>query len=39
VLLERELAELRASASRTFVVATHEPARLEPLASVRLSLA
>ena len=38
-LLERELAELRATASRTFVVATHEPARLEPLASVRLSLA
>ena len=36
-LLERELAELRPT--RTFLVATHEPARLEPLASVRLALA
>ncbi len=36
-LLDRELAELRASA--TFVVATHDPARLSPLASARLAFA
>lgn len=36
-LLDRELAELRSS--RTFVVATHDPARLAPLASKRLAFA
>ncbi len=36
-LLERELAELRPQ--RTFLVATHEPARLAPLAGSTLSLA
>jgi heme exporter protein A len=36
-LLERELAELAGSA--TMVVSTHEPARLEPLATARLALA
>ena len=36
-LLDRELAALRAGA--TFVVATHDPARLEPLASGRLAFA
>ncbi|HSC73610.1 MAG TPA: ABC transporter ATP-binding protein [Gaiellaceae bacterium] len=36
-LLDRELAERAARA--TFVVATHEPERLEPLASARLALA
>jgi heme exporter protein A len=36
-LLERELSELRPS--RTFLVATHEPRRLEPLATGRLALA
>ena len=36
-LLDRELAERRDRA--TFVVATHEPARLGPLASARLALA
>src|SRR5438874_11624053 len=36
-LLDRELAELRAEAS--FLVATHDPARLEPLASGRLAFA
>jgi heme exporter protein A len=36
-LLERELVELRPS--RTFLVATHEPGRLAPLASGRLALA
>jgi ABC-type multidrug transport system ATPase subunit len=36
-LLERELAERRASC--TFLVASHDPARLQPLASARLSLA
>ena len=36
-LLDRELAELRPL--RTFVVATHDPARLEPLASARLAFA
>jgi ABC-type multidrug transport system ATPase subunit len=36
-LLDRELAERAQEA--TFVVATHEPERLEPLASARLSLA
>jgi len=36
-LLDRELAELAAHA--TFVVATHEPERLERLASARLALA
>lgn len=36
-LLDRELAERRDRA--TFVVATHDPARLEPLASSRLALA
>ena len=36
-LLEHELADLRPQ--RTFVVATHEPARLEPLAPARLALA
>ena len=34
-LLERELGELRTGA--TFVVSTHDPARLEPLASQRLA--
>ena len=36
-LLDRELSELRAGA--TFVVATHDPARLDKLASGRLALA
>jgi heme exporter protein A len=36
-LLERELADLRGR--RTLVVATHDPARLEPLASARLAVA
>jgi ABC-type multidrug transport system ATPase subunit len=36
-LLEQELAELQRDG--TFVVATHDPARLEPLASARLALA
>lgn len=36
-LLDRELAELRPQA--TFVVATHDPARVEPLASGRLAFA
>lgn len=36
-LLDRELAELRAHA--TFVVATHDPARVEALASNRLAFA
>jgi ABC-type multidrug transport system ATPase subunit len=36
-LLDRELAELRPKG--TFLVATHEPARLEPLASARLAFA
>jgi ABC-type multidrug transport system ATPase subunit len=36
-LLDRELADLRATA--TFLVATHDPARLEPLASARLAFA
>lgn len=36
-LLDRELAERRAG--HTFVVATHDPGRLAPLASVRLALA
>jgi ABC-type multidrug transport system ATPase subunit len=36
-LLDRELAERRDRA--TFVVATHDPARIEPLASTRLALA
>ncbi len=36
-LLDRELAELRPS--RTFLVATHDPARLASLASARLSFA
>ena len=34
-LLDRELAELRPAA--TFVVSTHDPARLEPLATQRLA--
>ena len=37
LLLDRELVERRDRA--TFVVATHDPARLEPLASSRLALA
>jgi heme exporter protein A len=36
-LLERELGELRGA--RTLVVATHDPARLEPFASARLAVA
>ena len=36
-LLEHELADLRGR--RTLVVATHDPARLEPLASARLAIA
>ena len=36
-LLDRELAELRGA--RTFVVATHDPDRLDPLATGRLALA
>lgn len=36
-LLDRELAERRDRA--TFVVATHDPARIEPFASARLALA
>ena len=36
-LLDRELAELRGT--RTFVVATHDPERLAPLAGARLALA
>jgi ABC-type multidrug transport system ATPase subunit len=35
-LLDRELAE---RAGRTFLVATHDPGRVEPLASLRLSFA
>src|SRR5690242_6114132 len=35
-LLDRELAEWR---DRTFLVATHDPARVEPLASLRLRFA
>jgi heme exporter protein A len=35
-LLDRELAEL--AGTRTFVVSTHDPARLAPLATVALSL-
>jgi heme exporter protein A len=35
-LLDRELAE---RTGRTFLVATHDPARVEPLASMRLSFA
>jgi ABC-type multidrug transport system ATPase subunit len=37
LLLDRELAERRDRA--TFVVATHDPARVEPFASARLALA
>jgi heme exporter protein A len=36
-LLERELGELRGE--RTFLVATHDPGRLEPLASARVAFA
>ncbi len=36
-LLDRELAALRPT--RTFLVATHDPGRLEPLASARLAFA
>jgi len=36
-LLDRELAERRGQAA--FVVATHDPARIEPLATARLALA
>jgi ABC-type multidrug transport system ATPase subunit len=36
-LLDRELAELRGG--RTFLVATHDPGRLEPLASGRVAFA
>jgi ABC-type multidrug transport system ATPase subunit len=36
-LLDAQLAELRGE--RTFLLATHEPARLEPFASGRLALA
>jgi ABC-type multidrug transport system ATPase subunit len=36
-LLDRELAELRPRA--TFLVSTHDPARLEPLATARLAFA
>jgi energy-coupling factor transporter ATP-binding protein EcfA2 len=36
-LLDRELADLRPE--RTFVVATHDPDRLAPLASARLAIA
>jgi len=36
-LLERQLDELRAD--RTFLVASHEPERLQALASARLALA
>ena len=36
-LLDRQLAELAGAA--TFVVATHEPERVEPLATARLALA
>ena len=36
-LLDAQLAELRGE--RTFLVSTHDPARVEPLASVRLALA
>lgn len=36
-LLDAQLAELRSE--RTFLVATHEPARIEPFASGRLALA
>ena len=35
-LLDAQLAELRTE--RTFIVATHEPARVEPLATARLEL-
>ena len=36
-LLDAQLAELRGA--RTFLVSTHDPARLEPLATARLALA
>jgi heme exporter protein A len=36
-LLDRELAELRSE--RSFLVSTHDPKRLDPLASARLALA
>ena len=36
-LLDAQLAELRSE--RTFLVSTHDPARVEPLASARLALA
>jgi heme exporter protein A len=36
-LLDAQLAELRSE--RTFLVSTHEPARLEPLATARMELA
>jgi ABC-type bacteriocin/lantibiotic exporter with double-glycine peptidase domain len=36
-LLDAQLAELRTG--KTFLVATHDPARIETLASVRLALA
>ncbi|MER3412583.1 MAG: hypothetical protein C4305_10005, partial [Thermoleophilia bacterium] len=36
-LLDRELLELRPT--RTFLIASHDPARLEPLASARLAFA
>jgi ABC-type multidrug transport system ATPase subunit len=36
-LLDAQLAELRGE--RTFLVSTHDPARVEPLASGRLALA
>jgi ABC-type multidrug transport system ATPase subunit len=36
-LLDAQLAELRGE--RTFLVSTHDPARIEPLASTRLALA
>jgi len=38
-LLDRELAALADGSARTLVVATHDPARLEALASSRLALA
>jgi ABC-type multidrug transport system ATPase subunit len=38
-LLDRELAELQARADSAFVVATHDPQRIERFASARLSLA
>jgi ABC-type multidrug transport system ATPase subunit len=36
-LLDAQLAELRGA--RTFLVSTHDPARMEPLATTRLALA